>query len=283
MSSLLWTLVIFVLVIVGFAAWVRHRLNSMNSKEKKAVLKETLNGVFVWFENKGLLERTPAFDHDYLKTYPDLKIFEDHYEDIRAECLELLEAREKLINVSALGGAYTQAGIHTIEWKSFPLKIGDLIEENCREMPKTAALLRQTPGIFTAFFSILAPNQYITPHWGYYKGIVRYHLGVLIPDDNEKGQCWLRVNGDTDDNARRDATTIEKGEIYHWKNGEGIVFDDNYLHDAANESNEPRVIMWLDVRRKMPFYLELYNRLCLAAVGRDKSVRKMRRNAVAQS
>ena len=66
---------------------------------------------------------------------------------------------------------------------------------------------------------------------------------------------------------------------YYWKNGEGIVFDDNYLHDAANDSDEVRVILWLDLRRKMPFYLQWFNRLCLAVVHREKSVRRIRENA----
>ena len=70
------------------------------------------------------------------------------------------------------------------------------------------------------------------------------------------------------------------GERYFWKNGEGIIFDDNYLHDAANESDEVRVVLWLDLRRKMPFYIMPLNRLCLWLVYRDKSVEKIRRGAL---
>jgi aspartyl/asparaginyl beta-hydroxylase (cupin superfamily) len=279
MSSLL-ILAIVVLATAGAVALAFRRLDAMSSSEKKSFFKLTLNGVFTWCEDRGLLERTPAFDYDYSKTYPKLTIFEDHYEDIRAECLELLKSRERLTDMSSLGGAYTQAGIHTISWKSFMFKAGDFVEENCRRCPKTAALLAEVPEVFMAFFSIVDPRQHISPHWGYYKGFVRYHLGVVIPDDNENGLCWVRVNGDKHDNEQRDPSLVEKGEVYHWKNGEGIVFDDNYLHDAANESDEVRVIMWLDVRRKMPFYLDIYNRVCLALVKRDKSIKKIQRNAI---
>ena len=279
MSAL--TILTAILVIIGLIAlglWLRLRM--MTSKQKKALVKKTLNGVFAWSEDRGWLPRTPAFDHDYLSTYPELKVFEEHYEDIREECLNLLGAREELVDMSAMGGAYTQAGIHTIDWKTVMFKAGDMVEENCRLCPKTAALLRQSPTVFTAFFSVLEPNQYITPHWGYYKGFVRYHLGVQIPDNNEKQLCWLRVNGDAEDNAKRDPELIERGEVYHWKNGQGIVFDDNYLHDAANSSDQQRTVMWLDVRRKMPFLLDLYNRICLALMRRDESIRKIQRNAV---
>lgn len=103
---------------------------------------------------------------------------------------------------------------------------------------RTAALLRQIPGLYTAFFSILAPKQYITPHWGYYKGFLRYHLGVIVPNNNEGRECFLRVNSDPEFNARRTHDGVEDGETYYWKNGEGIVFDDNYLHDAATSRSE---------------------------------------------
>ena len=33
----------------------------------------------------------------------------------------------------------------------------------------------------TAFFSILAPGKHLPPHRGPYKGVMRYHLGLLIP------------------------------------------------------------------------------------------------------
>jgi beta-hydroxylase len=188
--------------------------------------------------------------------------------------------RDKLVKMSAMGGAYTQAGIHTIDWKTVMFKAGDFVEENCEKCPRTAAVLRQLPEVFTAFFSILEPRQYITPHWGYYKGFVRYHLGVVIPEDNARHLCWLRVNADPDDNAKRDPALVERGEKYYWKNGKGIVFDDNYLHDAANDSDEVRAVLWLDVRRKMPPPFALYNRICLALLRRDESIRRIQRNAV---
>ena len=52
----------------------------------------------------------------------------------------------------------------------------------------------------------------------------------------------------------------------------------------SHSSNAPfggvRVVLWLDLRRKMPFYVGILNRLCLWLVYRDKSVEKIRRGAV---
>ena len=58
------------------------------------------------------------------------------------------------------------------------------------------------------------------------------------------------------------------------------MFDDTNLHDAANESDEVRVVLWLDVARKLPRTLALYNRALLEAVYYEPSVRRFRENAV---
>ncbi len=262
------------------ALYLRQRLRALPNAKKKVLLKQTLNGVFIWFEQRGLLPRTPAIRHDYLRDYPRLKTLEDNADVVRAECLSLLQIKDKLTDMTKMGGSYTQAGIHTAKWKTFMFKSGKFVEQNCELCPKTAAILRTIPGLYTAFFSILEPHQYVTPHWGYYKGFQRYHLGVIIPNDNADRKCFLRVNGNLEDNSRRDLSLVENGETYYWKNGEGVLFDDNYLHDAENGSDEVRVILWLDLRRKMPFYLQAFNMLCLAVAFRDESVKRIRENSL---
>ena len=87
------------------------------------------------------------------------------------------------------------------------------------------------------------------------------------------------MNDDPAANDARDVTRVEEGEVYRWKNGEGIVFDDNYLHDAANDSDQVRVVLWVYVRRKLPFYLGWFNSFCLWVIRNDESMKKIRRNA----
>ncbi len=248
-------------------------------KPGRTRVKNALNRVYGRCEEAGVLARLPAFDERY-DDYPELRIFEAGYADIRSECAQLLRHRDDLTDISKLGGDYTAGGIHTIRWKAFMFKSGRFIEENCALAPKTAALLRRTPSVSNAFLSILEPRQYITPHFGYYKGFVRYHLGVMIPDDNADQACWLRVNAAAADNARRDKSLIDRGEKYYWRNGRGVVFDDTNLHDAANGSDQVRVVMWLDVARKLPGALALYNRALLSALYHEPSIRRFRENAV---
>ena len=127
---------------------------------------------------------------------------------------------------------------------------------------------------------MLEPGQYITPHWGYWKGFVRYHLGVVIPRDNADRACWLRVNADRDDNAKKDLSLVERGETYHWKEGEGVIFDDTFLHDAKNGSDGVRVVLWLDLRRKMPPAWSALNSALLEIAHRAPAVARIRENAV---
>lgn len=254
------------------------RLPGAGKAGRKRV-KKAVNNVFARYEEAGLLPRLPAFDESYAD-YPELKVFEEHYPEIREECERMLGFRAQVTDISKLGGDYTSGGIHTIRWKAFMLKSGEFIEPNCALAPKTAAVLRRVPIVANAFFSVLEPHQYITPHFGYYKGFVRYHLGVVIPDDNREKRCWLRVNADAADNARRDKTLIDRGEKYCWRNGKGVVFDDTNLHDAANDSDEVRAVLWLDVIRRLPASLAVYNRALLAAAFHEPSIRKFRENAV---
>lgn len=262
--------------VVGVGWTLVGRLDS----ERKRDLKDSVNRVFDWAEARDIFPRLPAFVRDYHDDYPGLRELERNHAAVKAECLELLGLKDRITDIEALGGNYTQGGIHSIKWKSYMFKSGQFLEENCARAPQTTALLRRIPGLYTAFLSILEPHQYVTPHFGYYKGFVRYHLGVVLPKNNADESCWLRVNADLEDNRLREKSLIDKGERYHWHEGEGVVFDDTNLHDAANDSDEVRVVLWLDLRRKMPFYIQWFNRICLFIAHRDSSVRDIREGAV---
>ena len=111
--------------LAAFGIW--RKISNLPNKEKKALIKQTINGIFVRFEARGWLPRTPAFDPDYLATYPALARLEAAYPDVRDECLALLEIKDKLTDMSAMGGSYTQQGIHTARWKTFVFKSGQVL------------------------------------------------------------------------------------------------------------------------------------------------------------
>ncbi len=239
-------------------------------------IKDAAADIFVRAEQRGAFDKLPAFQRD-LSQYPELAVLAANFPVIREECLALIGGGVRIPGMEELT-SYTSGGIHQIAWKSFMFKSGKFIDENCALAPKTAALLKGIPGVYTAFFSVLEPNQHIKAHWGYWKGFVRYHLGVVIPGNNREEKCWIRIN--TQAQARGgDRAAIEQGEKYHWHDGEAVLFDDTFLHDAANESDAVRVVLWLDIARKMPWMLAGMNRLLLWIGHRTPGIRQIRTNA----
>jgi len=239
-------------------------------------IKDAAAELFIGAERRGVFRKLPAFERD-LSEYPELDVLRQNYPVIRAECERLIQSQLRIPGMEELT-SYTSGGIHQIAWKSFMFKSGEFIEENCALAPQTAALLRNIPGVYTAFFSVLEPDQHIKAHWGYWKGFVRYHLGVIIPNNNRDSKCWIRINPDAQSRSG-DRTQIEQGEKYFWHDGEAVLFDDTFLHDAANQTDSVRVVLFLDVARKMPLGLSLLNRLFLWIAHKDKSVREIRNNA----
>jgi hypothetical protein len=121
-------------------------------------------------------------------------------------------------------------------WRTLNLKKGGKVfRELAPEFPETFKAI-ESPNIVTAFFSILDPGVEIPPHTGYYKGFLRYHLGVEVPTNDEGGETAYIVVGN---------------DKYHWKQGEGILFDDMYLHYVKNPTHRQRVVLYLDVKRKL--------------------------------
>jgi ornithine lipid ester-linked acyl 2-hydroxylase len=116
-------------------------------------------------------------------------------------------------------------------WQTFGLyAFGIKIDKNCRLCPETTKLVETIPDLVTAGFSALAPGTHIAPHTGYPDGVLRCHLGLVIPAD-----CAIRVSDTT----------------RSWQEGKCLVFDDTLEHEAWNKSDRTRVILLLDF--KAPF------------------------------
>ena len=121
-------------------------------------------------------------------------------------------------------------------WRALYLKqTGTIVTEMIKHFPVTTKLINNDQ-IHNAFFSILDPNVEIPPHVGYYKGYLRYHLGVIIP------------NNETKDETNK-AFIVCGNEKYIWKEKEGVMFDDMYLHYVKNPTKKMRVVLYLDVKR----------------------------------
>jgi beta-hydroxylase len=133
------------------------------------------------------------------------------------------------------------------------------VDANCARCPRTTALLGQIPGLVTAFFSILSPHKRIPPHRGPYRGVVRCHLGLIIPDPPES--CGISVGG----------------QVRHWHEGETMFFDDGYEHSAWNDTGETRAVLFLDVIRPLRRPAAEVNRTLLKAIGASPFLQDARR------
>lgn len=173
---------------------------------------------------------------------------EADWKRIRNELDEVMRHRKDLPNFQDISPE--QGNLSKDDgWKTyFFYAYGITAEGNCRRCPETDRLLKQVPGMKTAFFSILAPGKRLQPHRGPYKGVLRYHLGLMIPQP-ESG-CGIRVAEET----------------RHWKEGQSLVFDDTYMHEAWNETNEDRVVLFMDFVRPLRFPASLLNWVLLKAI-----------------
>ena len=115
-------------------------------------------------------------------------------------------------------------------WKLFGLYLhGAAIEDGCRACPRTAALVKEAPGLVNAGFSCLESGHVIAPHVGHDPRLYRAHLGLVVPP----GDCALEVDGE----ARR------------WEAGKTLAFDDTHPHAAWNRTGEHRFVLIVDVAR----------------------------------
>ncbi len=178
--------------------------------------------------------------------FPWAREVEAFYPAIRADALKVLERIDSIANFDeVLPG---QRALYQKEsWKSFFLVcLKEDISSHQRACPATTEALRRVPGLINAFFSILKPGVQIPAHRGPYAGVLRYHLGVVIP----KGDVAIRV----------------ADEVCRWTEGGSLFFDDSFEHEAWNRTDETRVILFVDFERPLPTrVLTTYNRALMKA------------------
>jgi aspartate beta-hydroxylase len=139
------------------------------------------------------------------------------------------------------------------DWRMFVLKAyGVEFEANMAACPHLAAIVAATPGILSASISFMAPGKHIPLHRGPFRGVLRFYLGLSVP---------RRADG-------KPAAVLKiAGREHRVGDGEWLLWDDTYPHEAINESDAVRSVLLLDVwRRDMPVDMALFSRLLIAAV-----------------
>lgn len=161
------------------------------------------------------------------------KCIEGHWRGIREELDGLMARREAMPSFHEI---LTKAKTISKDagWKTFFLMAPGLdCSTNQKQCPQTTKALREIPDIQTAFFSILSPHKRIPPHRGPFNGVLRYHLGLIVPKPRKA--CGIRIGT----------------QICHWEEGKSLIFDDTYNHEVWNDTESYRVVLFVDFARPM--------------------------------
>lgn len=197
------------------------------------------------------------FEPDQFAWVPEI---EASWKTIRRDLDEALTEPDRIPYMSSL--SQRQSMFAGTRWKSLFFNVyGRWVDENCERFPQTAALLQRIPGMNLAMFSILEGNAHIPPHPGPCKGVLRYHLGLMVPVEAEA--CAIRV----DDQVRS------------WKEGKSLIFDDTFEHEAWNHDPRCRAVLMVDFLRPLTPWLSAINRGILAAARHFKDVEEIQGSA----
>ncbi len=177
--------------------------------------------------------RDVFFDID--RTFPSLRRIDDGYPVIREEMLAVLPDKDSIPRYHDLDAGQTEISATTDhDWKVFLLyAMGEKPEANRSRCPRTCEILDEIPDLFQAFFSILDGGKNVPAHCGPYRGYLRYHLGLQVPENNPPK---IRV----------------ADQEHTWREGESVLFDDSWDHEVINQADDIRVVLIVDVLRPMP-------------------------------
>ena len=139
------------------------------------------------------------------------------------------------------------------DWRMLLVKAyGIEVPENAARMPTLARLLAECPEVKSATVSFLAPRKHIPRHTGPFPGIMRFHLGLKMPQGPDGRPATVMMINDRE---------------YRFADGGWLLWDDTYPHEVMNDADEPRTALLLDVWRPgMPPSLDLLSKVIVGVV-----------------
>lgn len=210
-----------------------------------------------WLLSQSLIGDKPYFESEL---FPWIEEMEQATAVIQSELVHILKHKESLPGFEEILTDQVKLTSDR-RWKSFFFKgYNEVFDQNCALCPGTWSALQNIPGLRTAFFSVLEPRKSIPRHRGPYKGVLRYHLALKVPKDAESCAIWV-------DDIR-----------YVWREAQSVVFDDTYFHYVKNDTDEARVVLFVDFDRPMKPLARWVNERILNIVQRSSFVQDARKN-----
>jgi aspartyl/asparaginyl beta-hydroxylase (cupin superfamily) len=181
-----------------------------------------------------MITRTPHYLNRNIYFTNHKKFENKHtFNKIKKEVMNIYKQRNKLaLAKDTYGNDYIGGGNikQTDGWRVYSVKLGDNYFAS-DTMPYLTKILKQIPEVKSCLISILPKKKAIPIHVGYTKGFLRYLLAMKVPKDREN--VFMCANG----------------EKYCWTEGEGLLFDDTYPHKVYNNTDEDRIVIYMDILR----------------------------------
>ncbi|MFC7398764.1 aspartyl/asparaginyl beta-hydroxylase domain-containing protein [Chelatococcus sp. GCM10030263] len=210
--------------------------------ERPSLVTRILMAVVAWAERLNLkhskVGNPPVYDN---ATFPWAAEIEKEWHLIRAELERVLVRQSELPSFQDIS-----TDVKTISqdtgWKTFFLAgYGLKSEKNVAQCPETWRIVQKIPGLKTAMFSIFEPGKHLPAHRGPYNGVLRLHLGLIVPEPRDK--LAIRV----------------ENQICHWEEGKALIFDDAFNHEAWNHTDKTRVVLFVDFVKPLGFPARFVN------------------------
>lgn len=218
-----------------------------DTMNRPGLLNRLLMGAVGWAERLNLrwakLGNPPVYDNT---VFPWAAAIERDWPSIRAELDGVLTRRDELPGFHEIAADVRSISTDR-DWKTFLIcAYGLKSEQAIRGCPQTWRILQTIPGLKTAMFSVLEPGKHLPAHRGPYNGVLRFHLGLIVPEA-PPGMVALRV----------------ADQMCEWAEGRALIFDDAYEHEAWNRSESVRVVLFVDFVKPLRFPAKLVNALLL--------------------
>ncbi len=180
--------------------------------------------------------QSPPFHDPY--TQPWAQTLVGAWQEIRAEAVAAVEASRAIESFLTfkpgddVGQYVSGAGLNPAWDALFFYRHGKRYDANHAACPTTSALLDgielcriegQAPEVC---FSVLRPGTTIERHYGVTNARLVFHLPLVVPPG-----CALNL--------------VEAGS-HEWQDGQPMMFDDTYLHEAWNRSSQTRIVLLMD-------------------------------------
>ena len=189
--------------------------------------------------NKWILRNSKDSPEPYvtedIKQRPCMKEVVERWSEIKEEVYRAKHLRTKI-----KGDKFFCEKIADDSWyKTYIYWYGNW-DKDSKNFPIISEIVKKHKDLNLAMISVLKAGGKIGSHQGPWGGGIRVHMGIETPNSED---CFIEVDG----------------ERFHWKDNELVAFCELYHHHVENNTDKDRVVLFMDVERKMKnFWSQLF-------------------------